>query len=193
MVKVHSEDDLEILKEQVTEWEKRTGLVMEYDFYTKVYQKDVNNYIVINDKGEYKCKGAYVKKLHDLDYDLPIVNKALKNYFINNIPPERTIYDCNDLREFQKIVKVSGKYKYAVHGDQILSERVLRVFASRSRNDLGLFKVHKSKTSLDKVANTPERCFIENDDIFNVHVPSKLDKSWYVDLAWKRIKDFIGD
>ena len=94
------------------------------------------------------------------------ITEKWKNYFINNIPPERTIYDCNDLREFQKIVKVSGKYKYAVHGDQILSERVLRVFASRSRNDLGLFKVHKSKTSLDKVANTPEKCFIENDDIY---------------------------
>jgi hypothetical protein len=24
-------------------------------------------------------------------------------------------------------------------------------------------------------------------------IPRKLDKQWYIDVAWKRIKDFIGE
>jgi DNA polymerase len=35
-----------------------------------------------------------------------------------------------------------------------------------------------------------EHCFIENDDVRTVDVPATLDKSWYINLAEKRIEDF---
>lgn len=49
---------------------------------------------------------------------------------------------------------------------------------------------HKSKTTLDKVSNTPERCFIYNDSVEGISCPSELDKSWYIDLARKRLEGF---
>lgn len=36
------------ISELVSEWEKRTGLTMEFEEYEKIYQKDVNNYIAVN-------------------------------------------------------------------------------------------------------------------------------------------------
>ena len=201
--KLNSKDDLDLYKKICNEWSSRTKMTLEHDIIKKIVQKDVNNYLIVMEDNKIKSKGAYVKELNPLDYDLPIVNIALKNYFINNIPVELTINNCNNLKEFQKIVKISGKYKYGFHGDKKLSEKVIRVFASRSKHDRGVFKVKAPKAEIgikpelldrvEKIANTPERCFIENGDVNNVKTPLKLDRKYYIDVANKRIRDFIGD
>lgn len=192
MFKLNSKDDLEEYENICNDWCSRTRMTLEHDIINKVIQKDVNNYLIVMENGKVKSKGAYVKELNKLDNDLPIVNKALKDYFVKNIPVETTINSCNDLIEFQKIVKVSGKYKYALHGNKILNEKILRVFASRSKVDKGVFKVHNNKDTPDKIANTPERCFIENGDLNGIRVPRKLDKQYYINVAKKRICDFMG-
>lgn len=193
MFKLPSEDLIETYKDICNEWSSRTKMNLEHDLIKKVIQKDVNNYIIVMNDGKIKSKGAYVKALNKLDNDLPIVNKALMEYFINGVNVEDTISSCDDLIEFQKVVKVSGKYNYALHGDKILNEKILRVFASKSRRDPGVFKLHKNKENPDKIGSTPERCFIENGDINGVKVLRKLDKQWYIDTANKRIKDFVGE
>lgn len=193
MFKLPNEETIDIYKDVCKEWETRTRMGLEHDLIKKVIQKDVNNYIIVMDNGKIKSKGAYVKSLNSLDYDLPIVNKALMEYFISGIPVEETINNCNDLIEFQKVVKVSSKYKFSLYGDQVLNENILRVFASRSRRDPGVYKLKKYKDKKDKIGGTPERCFIENGDIKGIKVPRKLDKQWYIDTAKKRIKDFVGE
>ncbi|ATH91687.1 DNA polymerase domain-containing protein [Bacillus glycinifermentans] len=189
-MKVEKESDIDVIKEVAKEWENRTRLTLEWDVYEKIYQKDVNNYIIIDGNQNYKSKGAYVKKLNNLDYDLPIVNKAMIEYFTKNIPVEETINNCKQLREFQKIVKVSNKYKYALHGEEKLPEKVLRVFASKKEDAKGVFKV-KNEERIEKIANTPEKCFIDNDDVKTKEIPSYLDKDYYISVAKKRIDDFL--
>lgn len=189
-MKVSNMETVEKIKEVAKEWEQRTRLDLEWDVYNKIFQKDVNNYIIINQEGKYKSKGAYVKKLNNVDYDLPIVNRALIEYFVHNKPIENTINECDDLREFQKIVKVSKLYKYALHGDKRVNEKVLRVFASTNENACGVFKV-KSEDRIEKIANTPEKCFIYNDSVVGIKVPEYLDKQYYIDITKKRLNDFI--
>lgn len=197
-MKVEKEEDIPVIKEVAKEWEKRTRLDLDWELFDKVYQKDVNNYVIIDKDGKYKSKGAYVKKLNNLDYDLPIVNKALINYFTKGIDIEETINSCDDLREFQKIVKVSSKYMYALHGDKKLPEKVLRVFASKDENAAGVFKMKlKMKDGIEqevaeKIGNTPEHCFVNNEDMKDVKIPDELDKVYYVEMARKRLNDFLG-
>lgn len=182
------------------EWEERSMFELEHDEYVKVFQKDVNNYVIIDAKGKYKSKGAYVKKLSKIDYDLPIVNKALVDYLVYDIPVEETINKCDKLIEFQKVSKITSLYAASMHGDKVLSERVLRVFASNTDKMPGVFKIKKivdSKTGvvterIEKIGNTPEHCFIVNDNIIDTKVPPILDKNWYIDLANKRLQDFLG-
>jgi DNA polymerase elongation subunit (family B) len=190
-VKLYHENDLDIIKEVCKEWENRTRMSLDYEIFTKIYQKDVNNYIVIHEDGSYESKGAYVKKLNNLDYDLPIVNKALVEYFINGAPVEETINNCNDLKEFQMIVKVSNKFQYAQHGNKKLNERVLRVFASKEPWDGKVYRMN-SRNRLEKIPYTPDSCFIRNNDVNGKRIPRRLDKQWYIDVAKKRLKDFIG-
>ena len=174
------------------EWEKRTRLTLEFEEYKKVFQKDVNNYIIVTHDGKYKSKGGYVKKLNDLDYDLPIINKALVKYMVEGVPIEKTIMECDDLKEFQLVTKISGKYTHILHGDKVIKEKCIRVFASTNELDAGVQKVHAQTGKPAKISNSPLNCFIWNDEVNDVKAPKNLDKYWYVALALKRLNDFGG-
>lgn len=217
---------LPILQEIVKEWENRTRLDMDWEEYKKIILKDVNNYIIVpngdlyypNGEPKWKGKGAFVKELSDLDYDLPIVNFAVKNYFVLGTPVENTINNCNELRDFQKIVKVTsaydqgawkdctfskqpvlnektGKYTKKMMWDDgsgySLKDKTFRVFASNREDDGGLFK-KKSNANPAKFANTAEKVFIDNGNVLNKEVPEYLDRQWYIDLANDRIRQFLG-
>lgn len=191
LVKLYKEDDFELIDDICYEWEQRTRMELEFETFVKVIQKDVNNYILVDAEGKFKSKGSYVKKLNNLDYDLPIVNEAIVNYFVKGIDPEQTIFNCKELVKFQKIVKVSNKYDYARYGTRRMNEKVFRVFASIDQNDKELVKVKKGAAS--KISYVPERCFIVNDDVTGMEIPSKLDYWWYWDLAVERINAFLGE
>lgn len=182
--------DFDLLDDTVFEWEQRTGLKMSFDFYKMIVQKDVNNYIAVDYEGNKKRKGLYVKALDDLDNDLPIVNKAVSDYLTEGIFPVDTIVNCNELKMFQKLVKVSNKYKFAYHNGKLLNEKTFRVFASRDNNDSYIGKQKDYGTTIEKFANTPANCFIDNSEVNGKEVPMKLNKQWYIDLATKRIEDF---
>jgi DNA polymerase elongation subunit (family B) len=214
--KVNDEETLIRIKEIANEWEQRTGLELEWERYVKVFQKDVNNYIIVDEKGKYKGKGAYVKELNDLDYDLPIVNKSMVNYFVYGTPIEETINNCDELREFQKIVKLSSAYKSAYKNctfskkkvlnektgkmvtkevwnedGEVLKDKTFRVFASTKEVDGAIFKKKEDKNP-EKFANTPEKSFIDNGDIKDKVIPDYLDKQYYIDLAKERIDQYLG-
>ena len=186
------EHDFDVLDDVVYEWEQRTGMKMDFDTYIgTIYQKDVNNYLLIDRKtGAVKAKGGYVMKLNDLSYDLPIINKALVDYMIHGIPVRRTIMECQDLREFQLVSRISSKYTHILYGDKPIKEKCIRVFASNNPADPGVKKVHAVRKTTAKLTNSPEHCFIFNDDVKGVPVPDKLDRQWYIDFANKRLSDF---
>lgn len=174
----------------VFEWEQRTCLKMEFDEYKEIYQKDVNNYVAVPFEGKYKSKGAYVKKLNDLDYDMAIVNKAILEYMLHGIHPQRTVNECDDMRMFQKIVKLTGKYKYAWHNGDELDEKCFRVFASTSKHDTYIGKCKEQGATIEKFGNTPDKCFIVNDDVKENAMLNKVDKNWYINLAIERLNQF---
>lgn len=186
------EHDFDILDDVVYEWEQRTGMKMDFDtFIGTIYQKDVNNYLLIDRQtGAVKAKGGYVMKLNDLSYDLPIINKAIVDYMISGIPVSRTINDCQDLREFQLVSRISSKYTHILYGDVPIKERCIRIFASQNSSDPGVKKVHAVNKNAAKIQNSPEHCFIFNDDVKGVSVPDRLDRQWYINLANKRLEDF---
>jgi len=225
-MKVEKEEDIELVQSIAKEWEVRTRLDLEWDRFTRIIQKDVNNYILVpegdlyypNGKERWKAKGAFVKSLSDIDYDLPIVNKAVIAYFLENKPVEETINECNKLREFQKIVKVTsaydegawkdctfskqkvlnkttGKYSTKMMWDEgsgyTLKDKTFRVFASTRDEDGGLFK-KKSGANPAKFQNTSEKVFIDNEDVTEKAVPDYLDKQFYIDLSNDRINQFMG-
>ena len=193
IVKVKDYDrDFDKIDNIVSEWEKRTGMKMDFDtFFGEIFQKDVNNYMIIDrETGAMKVKGAYIKKLSDLDYDLPILNKAVTAYMQYGIPVEQTVLSCNDLKEFQLVSKISNKYSHILYGETSIKEKCIRIFASKDESDPGVKKVSIRTGKPEKLQNSPEHCFIWNDEVNGVKVPSKLDKQWYINFALRRLNDF---
>ena len=192
------------------EWESRCStekcdIGLATDQIAEIYQKDVNNYLWIDLDGGIEKKGAYVKELSPLDYDLPIVNEAITEYMTHKIPVEETINSCNELIKFQKVVKLSAKYEYVEHNGEQLTYKCYRVFASKNLNDGEILKCKHAKRKIkidssydvdetylkkDKFGLTPDHCFVENSDVREMSVPEVLDKQWYIDLAKKRLGDY---
>ena len=190
LIKLHSIDDCEKIDDIVWEWEERTGMRMGFDLYTKVFQKDVNNYLLVAADGKTKTKGAYTKSLSPVDFDLPIINKALVDYMVHGTPVETTINACHELKMFQKVVKLSGKYWRAWHNSKFMSEKCYRVFASTDRNDTYIGKCKSKGATIEKFGNTPEHCFIDNGNVNGKTTPNNLDRSWYINLAKDRLNQY---
>lgn len=212
-----TDEAFEMVDDICWEWEQRCSteyceILLELDNISEIYQKDVNNYLWIGSDGGVERIGAYVKELSAVDNDLPILNKALVDYMVHKTPVEQTINRCDDLIMFQKIVKLSEKYDWVEHehftpvitktGVRVIKEiyeypekvkytyKSYRVFASNSQDDGRLLRRKKVKPKGEKFGNTPDHCFICNDDVCGVKVPTNLDKGWYIELAKKRLKQF---
>lgn len=188
--KLHKED-FETFDKIVKDWEHRTKMSMEYDYITYMAQRDVNNYIAVFENGEVERKGGAVKKAKTLDYDLPIVADAVVEYFVNGIEPEEFIMQENNLMPFMKTYRLKGSYKQAIHNGEVLTDKVYRVFASRSRKDGILYKQKENKNP-EKFASCPEHAKIVNSNIQGMKCPKWLNKQWYIEEARKRIKSFEG-
>lgn len=186
---------------------KRLKMEFEIDEYTKLIQKDVNNYIAVKQNGELECKGAMVKFNKPIDNDLPILNDAVRNYLAYNIPVEQTINECNEYIKFQKVIKLSAKYKEIWYGNglsgkdnkitsingELLKGKVHRVFASKRQSDGSIYKlkIEKGVKSYEQFANTPTHLFIDNEDVHDKSIPEYLDKEYYINEAKKRIDMFL--
>ena len=192
IVKVKTEY-FELLKSVCAEWETRTKFNLDVDDINEIWQKDVNNYVFTstgkNGNIEIERKGGYVKDTNELDNDLPIVSRAMVNYMVYGTPVEETVMSSNALIDFQKIVKTSSKYKAAWHRGVYLHNKVNRVFASRF-NDGYIGKIKEEGATIEKFANTPDNCFIDNGDITEKGCPVRLDKNYYITLAKKRLSEF---
>lgn len=190
LLKLKSIDDYDLIDDIVWEWEKRTGMRMGFDIYAKVFQKDVNNYLLVAPDGKTKTKGAYTKALSSVDYDLPIINKAMVDYMVEGIPIIKTIRDCDELIMFQKVVKLSGKYWRTWHNGKYMAEKCYRVFASKNTSDSYIGKCKSQGATIEKFANTPDRCFIENGNIKGKKCSDHLDRNWYINLAKERLQQY---
>jgi hypothetical protein len=190
--------EVHIVDEIASAWEKQTGFELETDDISKVWLKDVNNLLFIDTKGKVKTVGGYlnygisVKGAWSINNNATIIKKALIEYFTKGTPPEDTINGCEDIFSFQLIAKAGSKYKEAYHlvdGKEKPIQKVNRVYASKDTRYGKLFKIKAENDATAQIESLPEHCSIDNDNKLTIE---SVDKSWYIELAKKRINDFLG-
>ena len=200
----------------VATWCEITKFEMEDDDFIKVIQKDVNNYIGIKSDGSFKTKGGYVSLYKGGNFktnSLQIVHKAIVDYLVSGIEPEKTINECKDVFAFQQIVKTGGTFEGSYHyvnGVREPIQKVNRVYAvkdhkygqvvkgkwitEKRRKDKATGKmisepVEPPVWSETVISECPENCFIDNENTLTVE---DLDKDYYIDMAKKRIDKYIN-
>ena len=186
------------VQEILAEWQQRTGFELEEDCISQIAQKDVNNYVEVQPSGKFKCKGGYLVRgispagAFNVNNNATIVAKALVEYFVHNTPPEDTISACDDIFQFQIIAKAGAKYRGAYHlvdGEKVPVQKVNRIYASNDPRYGKLFKVKAENDAEAKIEMLPEHCIIDNDNHLTI---ADVDKQFYIDMAKKRINDFMG-
>ena len=192
------EDQYEEVLAIVNEWQSRTGFELEEDSVALIAQKDVNNYVEVQPNGSVKTKGGYLVRgiapagAFNINNNACIVATALKEYFVNGTPVEETINGCNDIFQFQLIAKAGAKYREAYHlvdGEQVPVQKVNRVYATKDERYGKLFKVKAENDATAKIEMLPEHCVIDNDNQLSI---DDVDKTFYIEMAKKRINDFLG-
>ena len=204
-------------QEITQEWQDRTGFELEEDFIQKIVQKDVNNYVEVPvGGGKPKVKGGQLVRgiltngnidfttmglppwdnmtggAFNINNNAVVVARAIRDYFVDGTPPEKTIEDCTSILDFQVIAKVGGKYSGVYHmvGDQkIPVQKVNRVYATADRSYGTLYKTHAVTGNPAKVAGLPTHCVVDNNNQLPIEV---VDRKWYLKLAQKYINDFLG-
>lgn len=138
------EDEMPIIYQINEEWQQSKNLILEEDRIRAVYQKDVNNYIMVDEKGKIKTKGAYVTYgiaaagAFSINNNHTIVKEAVINYFVHGTSVEDTIAACTDIFKFQIIAKAGGGYKAVFKVPADFEERKKAwQKANRTRNEDG--------------------------------------------------------
>ena len=208
--------EVDLSEEIVKEWSRVTRFEMERDDFVKVIQKDVNNYIGITPEGKLKTKGGYVSLYEGGNFktnSLQIIHKAIVEYLVNGVSPEKTITECTDIFSFQQIVKTGGTYEGSYHyinGERVPIQKVNRVYAVKDHKYgqvvKGKWITEKRRKDKDTgkmisepvdppvwsetvISECPEYCFIDNENVLTV---DDLDLDYYIDMAKKRIDKYIN-
>ena len=190
--------DYQKLSEICAEWQERTGFELEEDTIVKIAQKDVNGYVEVQSDGTAKAKGGYLVKgiapagAFNINNTTCIVATALKEYLVKGTPVEETINACDDIFQFQIIAKAGAKYKEAYHlvdGQEVPIQKVNRVYATKDTRYGKLYKVKAEDDSEAKIESLPEHCIIDNDNELTIQ---DVDKTFYIEMAQKRVNDFLG-
>lgn len=188
----YTEDNYTNIVQLVKDFGNRFNLTFDIDKVIKIAQRDVNNYAIMFDTGKIEAKGRF-KYFNGGDFtqnSLTIIDKALLNYYLYNIPVETTIiesYKSNDITPFQIICKMGSTYDamyYEYDGELIETQHVNRVFAT---TNLKYGEIYKRKSeSYQKIANTSEHNIIHNETL-ETFDKSNLDLNYYISLCNKNL------
>lgn len=120
-------------------WQKEHKLELDFSKYKVLAVRDVNNYIGVKENGTIKEKGKYVCEPEIFkDQSMRIVRMAVREFFVNGIPVEKTIGDCRDIRLFLmgKRAKTGNlEYRRAESLTELVREKLpknVRYFISKS-------------------------------------------------------------
>lgn len=190
--------ELPIVDKICAEWEKETRFELETDEIQKVWIKDVNNLLFVDMEGDIKTVGSYLnygistKGQWAVNNSAIVVKKATIEYLANGTPVEETIANNNDIFDYQIIAKAGSKYSRAyqlVNDKEVPIQKVNRVYATSDKTLGKLYKVKAENGSVAKIESLPEHCIIDNDNHLTI---ADVDKTYYINLARKRVNGFKG-
>ena len=180
------------------EWCDKTQFGADSEEYLAYINRDINNYVIQETNGKISYKGALNPKMYSIDlskgYDMPIVAKAVVDYFIEGKPIMETLYECKNILEFCKTQNVGRQFhvEFSTNKGFETLQRNVRYYVST--NGGVIFKTHNinlSKNNLCagykvKILNTLDDTRIElreinyqyyYDECMKIITPIKLNIS----------------
>lgn len=99
-------------------WCDVTGMKVDSENLSRYIRRDVNCYIAVEDNGKIDSRNALNPELYLQDltkgYNMPIVAKAVHDYFVKDVDPVSTLRACTNILDFCKTQNVNHSYKLYV-------------------------------------------------------------------------------
>ena len=183
----------------VKEWEEVTKLEMERNDYSKMYIRDVNNYVAVYEKtGEMKAKGAYeVTDQHHKNQSMLVVQKAVQAHLAKDVAIEDFIKNHDNNHDFMLRTKIPKSFELVSEdeeGIQRKEQNISRYYVSTHQNARSLYKLMpplKGKEEIRK--NSVEagwKCMVCNNLL---DYAGDIDYDYYIEEAKKLAEIFRGD
>ena len=188
--------DMYLLDELVKEWSTISGIQMEIEYVSKIWQRDVNNYLLVHTDGSVKRKGGW---LND-DYYRPgyvtiasanafVCSKAAIEYLLTGKDIIQSIVSNKNIRDFAinctKGPSYSGVIQRFSDGTEKELYKANRVIATKDKysGKLYKYKKYKDRISYTMMPSTPDNCLLVNENLvgadFNTY-KSKIDYMYYI-------------
>lgn len=111
VVSLLSKDKKELFETICQDWELFTGFGLEDNQYKALYSRDVNNYLALTDN-DFKGKGIFTLNQLSKNPQAEICVEAVIAFLKDDVPLEKTINDCKDVRKFLNVRAVTGGAVY---------------------------------------------------------------------------------
>lgn len=129
------------------EWQERTGFSLTEKSYRILVLSDVNSYYTIDSDGKEKRKKEFLEPRWDRNVNAPIIQKAVLNLIIKNIPIDHTLNKEKDIYNFCYFSKVANKDgNCLLLNDQKIELKKIRYFVSNSSDSVELKKIVNGRT-----------------------------------------------
>lgn len=130
----------------VKEWENITKLEMERNDYSKMFIRDVNNYLSIYaESSKAKLKGAYeYEMIHHKDNSARVVKMAVEAFLVKGVPLEEFIAKHENKLDFMlrtKVPRSSRLISVDNEGIEYEEQNITRFYVSNSEDARSLVKI----------------------------------------------------
>ena len=126
-------DKLDKFKEITEAWNEHNKMSADGEYYKMLVNRDVNSYFDIQTNGDVEYKGdmdpLQYRKNYSKGYDMPIVAKAVYEYFVNNTPVMETLRNHKDILDFCKTQNVGSKFNVCY--DKVVDGKITTVYCQR--------------------------------------------------------------
>lgn len=204
--------DYDRVKVICNEWTQMTNIILEFDHVSKIWQRDVNNYLLVKEDGSKKIKGGWlsdsaINKGNSTISGLCafVCTKAAQEYLLNGtdimryIVNDKLLYDftiyCKKGPTFSRVIQrfADGREEPLFKGNRVVATK--NVFYG----SLYKIKMNKGVPSYFKFADIPENCLVVNNSLgsYNFNdIKKELDYMWYIErtmdilnIQWSQLQN----
>ena len=209
------------IKDIVNAWEERTGFTIKKEYAYNLWQRDVNNYVCLDNNHVLEYKGEMFK-----NYDISengyktggifdskepsIIAKGVIDFLVYGITPEETVEKYkSDVRNFQYACK-KGTFDYLTYEVENVDfmfgyveptvtrlQGVDRAFAYNSTEEVGMIYKYKREFNgmlkKSKVSNLPSNVFVFNENILDEKNKQEIMSKLNYDYYIGRIYERLGE
>ena len=179
------------------EWEEEfDGYTLETDYFEEWIQRDVNNYIAVEENGKITVKGGDVNKYQTNKYfsnnSARVIQIALVEHLVSG---KAVLTVLNELTDdpllWQYILKAGSTFEGVQNKEGEWQNKVNRVFACVDSPNIPHTKLYKIRRDGGQVnfPDVPELMYIWNDDLHELkNFRSIIDIEYYYHLVLEKLK-----